>query len=84
MILDPKAANSLLPLITNLDAYEAFIKLLVILHNQSYADIRDCTTTEKIFNSQGKLQLIDELKELRERVRDGIQHLPTNSTPLEF
>lgn len=67
MILGQQQANKVLPLITNLEAYEAFMELLNILHAQKYNEL----VHEDDYKAQGALILIDELKQLKERLRDS-------------
>jgi hypothetical protein len=52
----------------------AFNKLLDLLREPTYLELRDCSDSVKIHQLQGKLQLIDELKDLRERVKDSIKN----------
>lgn len=74
MIPAQAQVNKLLPLIQNLEAYEAYQVLLGILHDTYYKELRDCKDQADTFRNQGKLQLIDELKELRDRLKDSIEN----------
>lgn len=77
-------ALQLLPLINNLEAYEAFVKLLDGLHSKYYALLRDSTDQTDTFRNQGKLQLVDELKELRERIKDRLKEAKDFNIPLSL
>lgn len=74
MVLNSQQCNKVVPLISHLEAYKAFIDLLEMLHEQYYQQIRDSKDSIETHQAQGKLQLIDELQEIRERVKDSIEN----------
>ncbi len=57
-----------MPLVINTEAYEAFLYLLDILHKQTYDKLFIGLPNESI----GALGLIDELKELKLRLKDAL------------
>lgn len=74
MIVAPQEVNKFISLINNLEAYDAFLALLTKLHDECYISLRDSIDQIDTFRHQGKLQLIDELKEFRERLKDSIDN----------
>lgn len=70
MILGQQEAHKLTALMANVDAYESFQTLLTILHKQFYNEL----VNENSPTARGALLLIDELKELRQRVKDSIKN----------
>lgn len=71
--LNQQQANQLLPLISNLEAYRAFLASLDILKEAYYVQLRDSKEPTETAQLQGKLQLIDALKDLRQRTKDAIE-----------
>lgn len=67
-------ALQLLPLINNLEAYEAFVAYLDQLHKQYYELLVHSSDDVFTFRNQGKLQLIDEMKQLRDRLKDLVKN----------
>lgn len=81
MIPDQQQAHKILPLISTLDAYEAFVLLIKDLREQAVQDAKsiDAIETQRAI---GKLMLLDDLKELRERVKDSLKNdRPTANQP---
>lgn len=74
MIPNQQQANKILPLISNLEAYDAYLELLNVLHDMHYKALRDSVESVDVLRNQGKLQLIDELKELRDRLKDTVKN----------
>ena len=73
MILGQQEASKVLPLVTNLEAYEAFECLLSSLHKSAYEEVKNAKGDEAQ-HAIGKLILIDELKELKLRLRDSVKN----------
>lgn len=85
MILGQREANKVLPLVVNLEAYEAFLELINILHAHVYEELKQ----DRIYPSKdeaiGKLKLLDELKELKVRLKDSLNNgRPDSSVPVLF
>lgn len=76
MILGQQEASNIAPLVNNLDSYESFKLLLDILHKQAYLEVKN-NKGEDIQLAIGKLILIDELKELKLRVKDSLKNGPS-------
>jgi hypothetical protein len=72
MVLNPQQANKAIPLISDLEAYSSFLDMLEILKEKYYTELRDSRDGVTTHQLQGKLQLVDELKELRDRVKDSL------------
>lgn len=70
-MFSPQQASKLLPLVTNMDAYEAFKELLEIIHKNAYEAVKNASAKEE---AVGQLKLIDELKELKERLKDSVKN----------
>lgn len=73
MILGQQEASKILPLVTNLDTYDAFLVLLACLHKEAYEEAKFLGMAAETQRAIGKLILIDELKELRERLKDSLK-----------
>lgn len=63
-----------MPLIHNLEAYNAFIGLIKETHTQIYTQLRDCSDPTETFRLQGKLQLLDLLEQTRDRYKDTVEN----------
>lgn len=72
MILGQQEASKVSPLIHSLDAYEAFLVLLEVLHRNTYEEVKSSKGDDAQI-AIGKLILIDELKELKQRVKDSLK-----------
>ena len=68
MILGKKQAEKVLPLVSNIEAYEAFLVLVDVLHAQAYERLFNGPPNESI----GALKVLDEMKELKVRLKDSL------------
>lgn len=85
MILGQQEANKVLPLISNLEAYEAFKVLIDVLHTNAYHALKQDAPYPSRDEAVGQLKLLDELKELRERLKDSLKNdRPTAIQPISF
>lgn len=84
MILGPAEANKVLPLITNLDAYAAFQELISMLHADAYYTLKQDVPFPPKEEAIGQLKLLDDLKQLRERLRDSLKNDSGFNKPLNF
>lgn len=84
MILGQAEANKVLPLITNLEAYEAFQELLKVLHADAYYRLKEDVLFPPKEEAIGQLKLLDDLKQLRERLRDAFKNDTGLNKPLNF
>lgn len=73
MILARQEALKITPLISNLDAYDAYLELLNIEETYCHSKLVDADDKE-LPRLIGKLQLIKEFKEVRQRLKDSIEN----------
>ena len=74
MILGQQQANKVMPLVINIEAYEAFLYLLDTIQAQTYKDL--LVNEFEAFKDRniGVLQLVEELKELKVRMKDSLKN----------
>jgi hypothetical protein len=76
MILGQQQASKVLPLISDLESYDAFLALLDLLHANAYHGLMQQAPYPGKDFYVGQLSLIDELKELRDRLKDSLNGRP--------
>lgn len=69
--MDQELVEAILPLVLDKDMYSRFQEYLLARKAQEEFKLSNLDNVNEIYRTQGKLAVIKELTELRERVRDA-------------